>query len=342
MCMICVKPKGIEFPPEEHLLNSENRNKDGIGIAYTKYIKNKKGTTVVIKKDFKDAKDCYAWMKKNLKVEQSIIIHQRLGTSGLSDEGTRHPFPVTTECEIMREANQKCPIAFAHNGIFSGHGSDKKYSDSMLVLSKFFGTLGNLIFNNESVRELVLEFVGNFNKIVFLKASGKVAIFGSGWIEHPNGCLYSNENYSYTVVKKKAYTPTNTWDSRSTSKPQYNNQQGCLPYYGKPPSGQPKKKYHCDMCQQGKKSKWRGDLEMYVCSKCYKSIHNEATKDVPMLSSSTLMCHYCGSNHGVWRFEIKENSCSKCFRNQLWFKNKLNELEAGIIDTTGKVINGRK
>lgn len=327
MCMIIVKPKGINFPPKEHLLKSEKRNIDGIGIAYTQDNK------VIIKKDFKNAKECYAWMETNLKIEQAVIIHQRLGTAGLMDKGTRHPFPMTIDCEKMRKENQECKIAFAHNGVFLGHGTDKKYSDSMLILKKFFGSLGNLVFNNEGVRELILEFVGSSNKIVFLKHTGKIAIFGSNWIEHRNECLYSNKNYEFEPITEKYYGNNINYKNYSPQNKKKKGKQEGLPYCGRPPMGQPKKKYQCDKCKAGKKSKWRGDLEMYVCSKCYKAVHKEATKDVPAVQDNGgLRCFYCGKKDAMYRFDIKQMTCDKCYKNDLWFRDKLKNFNDKAMD----------
>jgi len=322
--MIILKPKGIDFPPEEHLLKSEKRNKDGIGIAYTLSSGKRKSKVVKIKKDFKNAKECYAWMKKHLKKEQAVIIHQRLGTSGLMDEGTRHPFPLTSDYEKMRKPNQECSIAFAPNGVFYGHGMHKKYSDTMLVLAKFFGGLGSLVFNNECVRELVLEFVGSSNRIAFLDSSGKIAMFGNNWIEHENKCFYSNKNYEYApiVVKERTYYPK--YGLRSYKK--YKSKQQGLPYFGKPPAGKPKKMYTCSKCGKGKKSKWRGDIGDYVCAKCYKKVHSSTTSNTPALANNSIRCYYCGVQNSSYRFSIQQNACDKCYKNELWFRNKMEEI----------------
>lgn len=320
MCMIILKPKGIDFPPEEHLIKSEVRNRDGIGIAYAKDGK------VFIKKDFKDAEKCYAWMKDNLGIGHAILIHQRLGTSGLMDEGTRHPFPMTTDCELMRKENQECKIAFAHNGVFFGQGMDKKYSDSMLVLQKFFGSLGNLVFSNECVRELVLEFVGNNNKIAFLKHSGKFAIFGNSWIEHKNKCFYSNKSYEYTIPVQRTLAPIGFNNSNNNHINHYSwdrKKPEGLPYYGKPPEGKPKKKMSCDNCGNCKKSKWRGDRKLYICSKCYKIMHKEQSNNVSTKKDN--ICYYCQNKDATYYPDIQHNSCERCHKNELYYRNRLEE-----------------
>jgi len=322
--MIILKPRGTAFPVEEHLLKSELRNADGIGIAYSKDKK------VFIKKDFTDATQCYKWMIDNLTVDSAVIIHQRFGTSGLTDEGNRHPFPCTTDKELMRKVEQECKVAFAHNGVFYGHSTDKVYSDTMLVLSKYFGTIGSLAFSNECVRELILEFVGTTNRICFLNSAGKFSIFGSGWIEHPNGCIYSNKGFEYTapapVTTPIGFNQSTPFANRRMTQKRLPKANG-LPHFGKPPEGQPKKKFTCDVCGASKKSKWRGDLEKYVCSKCYKAEHLNDTIDTPSVDYYATICAYCSNKEGKYRLDISKHACNKCYANELWFRAKCKEFD---------------
>jgi len=115
MCLIIAKNSKVNLPPIKYLKNADFYNPHGMGIAYWKY----GSKEVFIKKDFKNIKPFIKWFKKNISKKDACIIHFRFATSGLVDNGNRHPFPLTKNSSILRRENFKCKVAVAHNGIIN-------------------------------------------------------------------------------------------------------------------------------------------------------------------------------------------------------------------------------
>ena len=188
MCLIAVKKSGANLPKDEHLVEAEIRNRDGIGVAYWK-----PGTSeVVIKKDFKNSLALIVWLKTNIKQEDVCIIHFRLATHGLIDMGNRHPFPITKNTELLRQTNLVCQSAMAHNGVIDGYES-KKFSDTQkFVLDILSDEAVKNNLDNAAVRKLLCGFLGG-DRLVILKNDGTIYYFGN-WVSEGD-IFYSNAGY---------------------------------------------------------------------------------------------------------------------------------------------------
>lgn len=242
MCMISVKFSGDELPKEEHLIEASIKNKDGIGVCYWKFGK----TEVYIKKDFKDVNDLIMWLKENITKDDVCVIHFRLATHGLVDEGNRHPFPITKNTELLRKTNLVCQMAVAHNGVLSQYAEHKKFSDTQKFVLDILSeeTIKNNL-ENEKIRKLIDNFLGG-DKLVILTHTGLVYLFGN-WVKE-GAILYSNKTYEKIVLEKNNFN--------------YNRD---VPYLG-----------DCEGCGQSTACMWMKDLkieqtEWFLCKACRKA-----------------------------------------------------------------------
>ena len=120
MCLISVCPKGTpKYTDEvkEFIQNGFNSNKDGSGFMYKK-----EGEYFVhVEKGFFKFDELMAAIEKaNLKDEDELVIHHRIGTSGKVSKENTHPFVIShvheTVCSISIKTNKACLV---HNGYFS-------------------------------------------------------------------------------------------------------------------------------------------------------------------------------------------------------------------------------
>ena len=205
MCLIAVKEANKEFPKDEYLVEANIRNPDGIGIAYWKEGRNE----VYIKKDFKTINVFLEWSKENIKLEDICVIHFRYATHGLTDEGNRHPFPITKNKELLRKVEQVCTIAVAHNGVLRNYGQHKKFSDTQKFVMDILAE--DSVKNNlhdKTIRKLVNNFIDG-DKLAILDSEGTVFYFGD--YNEFEGIQYSN--FSYKKVEVPLYKWTPPWQN---------------------------------------------------------------------------------------------------------------------------------
>lgn len=205
MCIIAAKPQGINMPAMRYVYNCFNANKDGAGLAYVR----PGDKQVTILKGYMTYKE----FKKALKVlkftdKDSVLMHFRMSTHGLTDQGNCHPFPLTADLKAMRELHTNCNVAIAHNGIFSSVPDHHKYSDTMKFIS---GILAQPEIINQlerpAIQSLISGYCGSSSKLAFLKPSG-ITLVGH-WVKQ-DGVSYSNSGYAgYTYGFAHG---TNWWD----------------------------------------------------------------------------------------------------------------------------------
>ena len=200
MCLIAVKPKGVALPKPEQLREGERSNKDGIGIAYWKANTNE----VHIKKNFLDIEELLSWIPANIMLDDALVIHFRFATSGLKDEGNRHPFPITRNKELLREVELVCQQAVAHNGVITSYSGHDKYSDTQKFIVDILAD--DKIKNNldsEAVRKLLASFLDG-DRLAILNSNGSLYILGE-WIKEGD-IYYSNSGFRVYVTPITDYS----------------------------------------------------------------------------------------------------------------------------------------
>jgi len=250
MCVIALKLKGIALPKESSMKNCEDRNKDGIGIALYRDGANE----ILIKKDFKDADALNVWLKENVKLEDTCMMHFRYATHGLKDCGNRHPFPVTKNKEMMRQTELVCQMAVVHNGVISQYGNETKFSDTQQFVMDILAE--EAIKNNLQV-EAVQKLIGNYieqDRLAIMLPDGIIYTWNK-WIEF-EGIYYSNDSYE---EHKPIYLPEHWRTSPEGKKTKWTYQATFEDF--------------CDGCGQKKKIQMIEDSSNFywnLCKPCRK------------------------------------------------------------------------
>lgn len=196
MCIIAVKPKGIEMFPETTIREMFSRNPDGAGIMYSD------GEKVLCKKGFMDVESLLEFLSEGDYINTDLVLHFRIGTSGKTDALNCHPYPVFEE----NAAEFETQLAVAHNGILQRYnppiGSD--YNDTQNFIKKILQKLPKNFVDDESYKLLVEEIIssGYTNKLCFL-SKDKYYLWGQGWIQDGD---YWYSNSSYKPYEKPVYS----------------------------------------------------------------------------------------------------------------------------------------
>lgn len=180
MCIAIVKPQGTEIS-DEYLENCFDNNGDGAGIAYAK-----DGKIYIVKGIF-DKKQFIQEVRKAEKIAQgSMLIHCRIGTSGLKDKKNCHPHIVNDN------------LVMIHNGILDiDVPKNSKVSDTVIFIEKYLKKLSKDFVKSEPIMHLIEKAIGDRNKFAFLNNKGEAFICNAkaGTVE--GGIWYSNNTYSY-------------------------------------------------------------------------------------------------------------------------------------------------
>lgn len=196
MCIIIAKKKGIDLPGKDIIKRCWDRNPQGAGLCY------ERDGEVHIEKGFMQFEELDSRLEAlgeeiNIR-ESSLIIHFRIATSGRTDEGNCHPFPVTDDAEAIRAKSATADLAMAHNGVIMDFSEPRsKYSDTQHFIMKVVMPLYNMnskhdFYREEKIRYLLSKSV-NGSRLVFMNGDGEIYTIGK-WIED-DGILYSNDGY---------------------------------------------------------------------------------------------------------------------------------------------------
>lgn len=205
MCIIVVKPKGVEFPTWKTMQNCFNNNPDGAGIMW-----NGADGKVHISKGFMDYskfRKALKLIKRQLTDDSTVVMHFRIKTHGEVSKECCHPFPVEGKLDLLRELENECEFGVAHNGILSGMDTSAKKSDTMdYVMSVLYPLykLGGKNWLHDKYARSIIENTLQGCRLAVLDGSGDMVTMGN-FVEE-NGVLFSNGSY-----KERTYTPTKFW-----------------------------------------------------------------------------------------------------------------------------------
>lgn len=120
MCLISVLGKGTTKYSEEvtgFLKRGMDSNKDGSGFMY----KRDGGNTVVVRKGFFKFEDLMSALNSaELKDSDELVVHHRIGTSGLVSAQNSHPFIISHIHDTIVQTDAKVALpCLVHNGMFS-------------------------------------------------------------------------------------------------------------------------------------------------------------------------------------------------------------------------------
>lgn len=166
MCVIIVKPKGVELPTDLLLYKAARRNHDGCGYVASngEYHRTLSFDRFAIS------------FYKNVKKEDAAIIHFRWATQGSVAVRNCHPF-------------FKCGIYFAHNGVLP-YRPYKDITDSQFAFERY---LLPHIEHWGYDRQYIDDIRGG-SRFAFMQ-DGEIRLYGN-FVER-DGLLLSNTNFMY-------------------------------------------------------------------------------------------------------------------------------------------------
>ena len=189
MCLIINKPEKITLPGKKQLRKAFETNSDGAGLA----IRDKERW--IVSKGYMVFSDLMRGIKEYKDInDREVILHFRMGTSGLDKPGNTHPFPISDDTDELRALDYSAPWIAAHNGIL-GQGQYEK-GKGMLTDTQVYirDVLANPIILKGLTENIghtieILKYTINGDKLII--GGPKHTILLGNWQEK-NGCFYSN------------------------------------------------------------------------------------------------------------------------------------------------------
>jgi len=114
MCILIIKPKGVDVPTQSEINTAFENNNDGFGMAYSSSGDDK----VTIKKGALTIEKVYEMLDSVSRPKsKNMVLHFRIATEGAICPGNCHPFPLTNSNKFLQATNIECDVAVGHNGI---------------------------------------------------------------------------------------------------------------------------------------------------------------------------------------------------------------------------------
>lgn len=202
MCVIAISQKGNRIPTEDEFYTMWKHNPHGAGYMFAR------GGKVTIHKGFLVFDDFIRSARSEKFTESdSVVFHFRISTQGGINPGLTHPFPLTSNLDIMKalDINMKC-IGIAHNGIIpiTSDRYDKENSDTTLFIANYLPRIiRNVSDLSSDVTRIMIETLCPGSKFAFMDAFGNITMIGK--FTEQDGILLSNTSHLYTWDFSKKY-----------------------------------------------------------------------------------------------------------------------------------------
>ena len=211
MCLITAAPKGTKKRGKDlelFIKNGMDSNTHGSGFAYKR-----DGQSVVnIHKGFKHADELIEAIDKlKLKKEDELIIHHRIGTSGLQNEINMHPFAISQSDSVLQTVKGQLNVpVMAHNGVFyrfTDRNSD--YNDTYHFVQKFVAIpeVTALLERDPNTFKQLFDGILSTNKFAFLFPKRDMVLIGDFKTE--DGYYHSNGGYKRYVFDRGGSSANN-------------------------------------------------------------------------------------------------------------------------------------
>lgn len=208
MCIICIKPAGVDLPSDDEIKYMFNRNPHGAGFALQGDIHGDGRFIVEYHKGFMNVDDLIEALGPREKLKNlTVVIHCRIKTSGETDKFTTHPFPISNQYCELRKLDGRGPVLF-HNGVFSGLGGiiNEKASDTQdFVVGVACRYLAKPVMPGKISQAIVKEIAGDCRVLVLYENKNFPMLKMGTWHEH-NGCLYSNTGFKTETTYSSSYS----------------------------------------------------------------------------------------------------------------------------------------
>jgi len=230
MCVISVLPKGKEKNGkvvEDFISSGYQSNTQGSGFMWKKANSNRVG---VSKGYFNLEQLLKSYKKMKFTIDDEVVVHHRIGTSGNKDAANTHPFYLHEDITICTKTESlENLIAVCHNGVFSSSKITKYmtsgYSDTVAFANKYMtqpGLIELLIHNSKTFETVTSDFVDG-DKLCFLFPDRDLLMIGN-YIED-DGYYHSNMGYKrYTQNVGGVEYPTYNYGYSSYNNYNYGRQ----------------------------------------------------------------------------------------------------------------------
>jgi hypothetical protein len=198
MCVIVIKPAGVEMPSKDHLKKCWADNPDGAGFSITR----KGSTETFVEKGFLTFKHFYKYLCRYVESNEDLVImHFRWATHGYRSAGHTHPFPVAKSRSVLEKTKYTSNVVVFHNGIIKMKNQPPTWSDTMYYVG------GVMAYMNPLDIDLIMRHTKGSRMCIV--QDGKPILLGDGWKED-EGLFYSNLGWKNSKRKIVTYGGVNT------------------------------------------------------------------------------------------------------------------------------------
>lgn len=190
MCIIIVKPAGVNLPTKKIIKSCFRSNPDGAGIMFSY------DGEVRIEKGFMGFKSFWKYHQR-MEFDKSvpIVYHFRIATAGGTSPGNCHPFPISDSEDLLKSPSVRGEkIAIVHNGILPIKTPLFLSDTQIFIRDTLSGVRNELIAKNPAVLTL-LEMSTKGSRLALLYSDGSIIMQGSGWVPDGSGLVFSNDSY---------------------------------------------------------------------------------------------------------------------------------------------------
>ncbi len=179
MCVIIVKPAGVEMPTNEIIKAAYKANPHGCGfISPSTFYK---GMSF----------ESFKRHLKKVSVDEPCIIHFRLATHGSIRRANCHPFNIGD-------------VWFAHNGILSIRPQGDMTDSETAFKTILYPAIEKYGYGSDKMDKAVSRIIG-CSKFAFLQGD-EIKMYGD-FCQQPDGCYYSNYRFieHWSLPNLKSY-----------------------------------------------------------------------------------------------------------------------------------------
>lgn len=164
MCVLIIKPEGVDIPSESMLDAAYTINHDGCGLL----------TPSMFYKGLSFPK--FKRILKEIDKDEPAIIHLRHATAGNVNLVNCHPF-------------RRGDVWFAHNGTLELKPVGEMTDSETAFQTVIYPAIEEYGYGSDKVKEEIDKIIGT-SKFAMMK-DGEILMFGE-YIKQPDGCYYSN------------------------------------------------------------------------------------------------------------------------------------------------------
>jgi predicted glutamine amidotransferase len=199
MCIAIYNNK--DLLTKKTLQNCWNSNDDGAGMLWVD------NGELQSYKQLKSFKAFFKQYQEVRKITDKVVLHFRIRTHGVVDERNIHPF-------IVDET-----VGFVHNGILNEFSYGVSEFSDTWHFNEFLKDMPKQFIKSSSVMALVSDFIGSYNKLIFMGSDNEVVIVnekagywdGESWFSNKSYLDPSLRYYGHQLQTTKTTAPTTNY-----------------------------------------------------------------------------------------------------------------------------------